>query len=102
MNTGELDAILRVLNAGGNVAVPIVLWVSARYLSERLNEAYNRINEAHQHTVEILTNVVKENTKALTKVTESVAFLKETAERTRTAIAVTMPRNDRPKHPPDE
>ena len=82
--SNDLDVLLRVLNAGGNVAVAVILWVSAKYLSEQLNTAYRRITEAHESTVRILVEVVGENTRALTRMRDTMQDMANTVDRCNT------------------
>lgn len=89
--SSELEALIKIMNAGGNIAVAVILWVSARYLSEQLGMAYQRITEAHERTVKILTDVVGKNTEALTRMNQAIQQCEDVAERSRTAIAVAIP-----------
>lgn len=64
--------LLPVLQAGGTAAVPVVLYFGIRYLAVQLDNARVETRAAHETTVGILTNTIKDNTVALTGVKAAI------------------------------
>lgn len=57
--------LINTISAGGSVAVPVILLYGLRYMTAEFRRAQTEAAEAHQQTINILLDVVRDNTRAI-------------------------------------
>lgn len=92
-----MNDFLPILQAGGTAAVPVVLYVGIRYLANQLDSARQEAKAAHETTVAILTDCIRDNTVAMHDVKSAIAGCRESTDRNHVAVALAYPRRDTPE-----
>ncbi|MCX7791427.1 MAG: hypothetical protein N2378_12370 [Chloroflexaceae bacterium] len=60
-----MTELINAISAGGSVAVPVILLYGLRYMTAEFKRAQSDAAQAHQQTINILLDVVRDNTRAL-------------------------------------
>lgn len=65
MDHTAVQELWNIVSAGGNLAVPVILVFGLRFMAGKFEEAQKASADAHQQTIHILTDVVRDNTRAM-------------------------------------